>query len=367
MRDLVVRGLGDTEFQKLLKRKAADGFGERPFKDWLQALAADVTLDESVSERFHRSTREKLFDLWMGNFAQNLGLMQRPDARALPELQLEWQAPAAPPAGPALVIGGGPSLRQHRHLELLAESAVPGLLLIATDRILVPLLRLGVVPDLVVSIDGDHEIIGRYVNDPVLDAHGAKLRVAMASTSAPPVAERFLRAGATLFWFNPLFDDPRRRDSLSTVQRVMTRSDRWPAGLPAVSCGGHAGATCWVLAHALLKRSPIALIGLDLGYPADYPIERTQCYAAIRELVGDDPAAIRAYFTEIENPDLGQPALLDVMFAEFRAHFLEMAGRVPPWVETVNCTQGGSLFGPGITTRPLAEFLQLAAAKGSPR
>jgi hypothetical protein len=357
VKDLVVKGLPDADFQKLRKRKAADGFGERSWKEWLQSLAAGVSLDESLTERFQRSTRDKLFDLWMGNFAANLALIRRPDARGLADLVTDLQVPAAPPAGPAVVIGAGPSLREHRHLERLAESCPPGVALIATDRALVPMLRLGLVPDLLVSIDGDHEIIARYVDDPVVDGHGAKLRVAIATTGAPPVAERLQRAGATLYWFNPLFDDYRRADSMSGFLRAMTRSTRWPAGLPSVSCGGHAGATCWVLGHALLRRSPIALIGLNLGYPADYPIERTQCYGAIRDLVGDDPAAIRAYFTEIYNPDLGQPALVDVMFAEFRAHFLELLQRVPAWVQTFNCTEGGALFGPGITTLPLRDFL----------
>ncbi len=365
MKDLVVRGLSETEFAKLLKRKASDGCGDKSFKEWIQTLVADVSLDESVSERFHRSTRDKLFDLWMRNFAANLVLMQRSEARALPDLLLDLAVPSAAPAGPALVVGGGPSLREHRHLEMLAESPVSGLMLIATERILPHLLRLGVVPDLTISIDGDHDVMLRYVSDPIVDEHGAKLRVAMASTGAPPVAERFLRAGATIYWFNPLFDDYRRSDSLGATQRAMTRSARWPNGLPAVSCGGHAGATCWVLGHALLKRSPVGLIGIDLGYPAEYPIERTQCYAQIRELVGDDSDAIRGYFTRIWNPDLGQEALLDVMFAEYRRHFLELVGRVPAWVETVNCTQGGSLFGPGITTRPLAEFLELAAKRNA--
>lgn len=360
MKEIIAKGFSDGEFARLLKRKDADGFGDRSWKEWLQGLAADIPLDDSVSDRFHRSTRDKLFDLWMGNFASNLPYVRRDDGRALADLALDLGGPATPPAGPALVVGGGPSLREHRHLELLAESCPPGVLVIATDRILVPLLRLGVVPDLVVSIDGDHEIIASYVNDPIVDEHGPKLRIAVATIGSPPAVERFQRAGATLYWFNPLLDDYRRQDSVTAMQRSMTRSSRWPNGLPAVSCGGHAGATCWVLAHALLKRSPIALIGLDLGYPADYPIERTQCFSAIRALTGDDPEATRAYFTEIYNPDLGRPALLDVMFAEFRRHFLELVERVPAWVRTYNCTEGGSLFGPRITTLPLREFLSLA-------
>ena len=363
MKDFVVRGLSDSDFRKLQKRKEDDGFGGCSWKEWLERLVVDVALEESLSDRFHRATREKLSDLWLANFARNLPLIMGPDARALGDLLLDLQVPATPPAGPALVIGGGPSLREHRHLEMLAESCPPGLMLIATDRILIPLLRLGVIPDLVVSIDGDHEVIARFVDDPMVDQHGAKLRVAMASMGAPPVAERFARAGATLYWFHPLFDDPRRQGSLTALQRGMTRNARWPQGLPAVSCGGHAGATGWVLAHALLRRSPIGLIGLDLGYPLGYPLERTQCYPVISELTGGDPEAARAYFTEIYNPDLGQPALLDVMFAEFRRHFLEMLARVPPWVRTCNCTQGGSLFGPGITTLPLARFLEHVASK----
>lgn len=360
MKDLVVKGFSDPEFAKLQRKKAEDGFGDRSWKEWLQALVADVALEDSVSERFHHSTREKLFDLWMANFAANLAAMARPEGRALPQLQQELGVPERPPAGPALVVGGGPSLRVHRHLELLADSRPAGLLLIATERILVPLLRLGVVPDLVVSIDGDHEVIGRFVNDPVVDEHGPDLRVAMATTGAPPVAERFLKAGATIYWFNPLFDDYRRRDSVTAVQRAMTRSARWPQGVPSVSCGGHAGATAWVLAHALLKRGPVGLIGLDLGYPVGYPLEKTQCYPVIRELTGGDPDAMRAYFTEIYNPDLRRPALLDVMFAEFRRHFLELVGRAPAWAETCNCTEGGSLFGPGIRTLTLREFLARA-------
>jgi hypothetical protein len=281
----------------------------------------------------------------------------------------------------AIVVGAGPSLHRRRSLERLRASGFAGTI-VAADGALGACLRAGVVPHVVVSVDPHPERIVRWFGDPALqaapaddyfrrqemdpvqsldelsanralvelvDAYGPKIKVAAATSAAPAVVERCEQAGMDLYWWNPMYDDYDKPDSLSRRLWEMN-------GLPCLNGGGNVGTAAWVLTHAVLGRRRIGLIGIDLGYAPGTEYEKTQYYPELRDLLGE---RFREAFIHTENPVTGETWFSDPAYHWFRDVFLEMVRDADG--QTVNCTEGGLLFGPGITTASLDTFLATAA------
>ncbi|HET8576529.1 MAG TPA: 6-hydroxymethylpterin diphosphokinase MptE-like protein [Methylomirabilota bacterium] len=277
----------------------------------------------------------------------------------------------------ALVVGAGPSLHRRRSLERLKASGFTGTI-VAADGALGACLRAGVVPHIVVSVDPHPERIVRWFGDPALteagaddyfrrqemdpahhgdevaanralvelvDAHAPRIKVAVATSAAPAVVDRCEKAGMALYWWNPMYDDYDRPGSVS--RRLFEMN-----GLPCLNGGGNVGTAAWVLAHAVLKKRRVGLIGMDLSYAPGTPYEKTQYYPELVELLG---ARHPEAFVHVTNPYLGETWFSDPAYYWFREVFLEMAAEAP--CETYNCTEGGLLFGPGIATVRLEEFL----------
>jgi hypothetical protein len=151
------------------------------------------------------------------------------------------------------------------------------------------------------------------------------------------------------YWWNPMYDDYERPESL-------TRRIHELNGLPCVNAGGNVGTACWVLAHAVLRKKRIGLVGMDFGYYADTPYFRTQYYKEILDLVGSD--RLDEVFVRIRNPYLNEEFYTDPAYLWYRDSFIEMAQDA--YCDTYNCTEGGILFDPRIKWTTLSEFLSMA-------
>lgn len=278
----------------------------------------------------------------------------------------------------ALVVAAGPSLRRRRSLERLRTSGFRGTI-VAADGALGACLRAGVVPHVVVSVDPHAGRIVRWFGDPSLTSmpaddyfrrqemdaahaedelganralvelvnrHGPGIRAAVSTSAAPEVTARCEQAGMALYWWNPMYDDYEAADSLSRRLHRMN-------GLPCINGGGNVGTAAWVLAHAVLGKRRVGIVGMDFSYTPDTPYEKTQYYPELVELFGD---GFKDAFIHMENPALGETWFTDPAYYWYREVFLQMAGEAG--CETYNCTEGGLLFGPGVRTIPLEEFVQ---------
>ena len=284
----------------------------------------------------------------------------------------------------AIVVGAGPSLRRRRSLERLHDAGFAGTV-VAADGALGACLRAGVVPHVVVSVDPHPERIVRWFGDPALtappiddyfrrqemdpvhhedelranralvelvNAYGPKIKVAAATSAAPAVVERCEQAAMEIYWWNPMYDDYEKPDSLSRRLRELN-------GLPCLNGGGNVGTAAWVLAHAVLGKRRIGLIGMDFGYAPGTPHEQTQYYPELRELLGDRFADA---YTQIPNPHVGETWFCDPAYLWFRNVLLGMAREADG--ETFNCTEGGILFGNGVAFVTLDEFLARTDGQG---
>lgn len=283
----------------------------------------------------------------------------------------------------ALVIAAGPSIHRVDTVAMIRESGFKGLK-IATESSMAWCLRNGIVPDVVVTVDPHPDRIVRWFGDPELtqehidrddyysrqemdpefcreqlrvnaqlidlvNRHGPRIKIAMSTSASQAVVRRAKEAGMEIFWWNPFYDDPALPDSVTRQAYTLNR-------LPCINAGGNVGTACWVLAHAILGKSRIGLLGVDFGYYDDTTYRQTQYYTEIKELAGDEEG-VAAFFSHIHNPYVRRDFFTDPAYLWYRDIFLEMAEEAQiAGVKTYNCTGGGILFGPGIIFADLKTF-----------
>lgn len=282
------------------------------------------------------------------------------------------------PKGPksAIVIAAGPSLHRKNPVRTILKNRYQGEV-IAVDGALAYCLRNGLVPDYVVTLDPHPTRVCRWFGDPELESrpdddyfrrqemdpylgideyarnrelidlvnrHGPKIRAIISTSVAPAVTRRCLEAGMQLYWWNPIFDDV--EDPESMTQRVYRLNK-----VPCMVSGGNVGSAAWIFAHQVLRKKEVALVGMDLSYTPDTPIEKTQYSKEIRDLFGERATDA---FIRVHNPYLKETWYSDPAYYWYRQTFLQMAREAD--CVTFNCTEGGILFGKPIRFVPLLEF-----------
>ena len=111
-----------------------------------------------------------------------------------------------------------------------------------------------------------------------------------------------------------------------------------------MSLGGNAGTASWIIAHALLRRGNIALIGIDLGYPADMPLEQTIYYNRMLQQTNGNTISLQALYKTIHNPFFNTDSTIDPVFEYYRMGFLSLMKECPDWVNTTQCSKGTLFF-----------------------
>ena len=334
-----------------------------------------MELGRRIASRLTEATFERVAAVGLANAERN--------QRVIRHSILELAEASLGEGNSAVVVAAGPSLHRRRSLERLKASAFTGTI-VAVDGALGACLRHGVTPHVVVTVDPHAERIVRWFGDPMLvapprddyfrrqemdpahahdeimanrvlielvDRCGPGMKVAIATSAAPAVVDRCEKAGMTLYWRNPMYDDYDRPGSLSRRLHAMN-------GLPCLNGGGNVGTAAWVVTHAVLGKTRVGLLGMDFGYVPGTPYARTQYYPELRELLGDGFAEA---FIHVENPFVSETWLTDPAYYWFRDVFLEMAGAAG--CETFNCTEGGILFGANV---PMAALETFVAGGGRP-
>lgn len=278
----------------------------------------------------------------------------------------------------AMVMSAGPSLHRKDPVKLLLEYGFSGPV-ITVDSSMGYCLRNGLVPDYVVMVDPHHsrtirwfgdkaleqreedEYFQRQELDPVMhqnslaynrelvglvDRYGPQIKAIISTSAHPAVTERCLEAGMELFWWNPMFDDYEKPDSLSRQVFQLNR-------VPCMVTGANVGTSAYVFAAGVLKAKNVVLTGMDFGYPPGNPLRNTQYYTELLKLFGD---RIEDCYIDVYNPHIRETWYTDPTYYWFRQGFLEL-GKLAPCT-TYNCTEGGILFGQGIKVMKLRQFLK---------
>ena len=297
-----------------------------------------------------------MMDLWMHNFSRNINdILEGNSVKLLNSVDVKNSNNSA------IVIGAGPSVREKNHLEQLVKSNFTGAI-ICTDRMLIPCLQQGITPErfpdfFVVTIDPVDKI-AKFYDDPVVKQYGKKIRVILSTCAAPLVIDKCKENDLKMYFVHPLIDDYRKPSSVNKTMNLMSKSEKNPKGFPGIQTGGNVGSSCWVFAWAILGRSPVGLIGINFGYLDEAKISETQHFKELSKTVNGDEKTTESLYKRIFNPHLGFNVLVDPVFDFYREAFCDLVTRTPSWLETVNATEGGSLFNDRIIQMTFEEFLK---------
>lgn len=302
---------------------------------------------------------EKFYDDWVRNFALNLeSIWNDSSAKDLMPTSDSY----CDERHSAIVIGRGPSVKKHKHLELIANSGYKGSI-VCCDGAFITALEAGVTPDkfpnyYVVTIDSRSEI-RNYYDSKIVDKFGSKIKGIFSVVVKPDTVDRARQAGIKIHWIHPLFDYEEGKKSFNQISALMVRAKNHPHGLPALQTGGNVGTSSWFVGWKILKCSTVALIGINHGWNEDDPWELIMTHGNMFPLIEMDKnsATFKKLFPKVFNPDFNCTCVLDPIFKYYSDGLKEFILRSPDRINTVNATEGGSIFGPRIKCQTLQNFL----------
>lgn len=286
-----------------------------------------------------------------------------------------------PKAQSGIVISAGPSVRRKKSIQKIVRAGYQGTVIV-TDGSYIACLKAGLIPDFVVTLDphptrmvrwfGDHEFEKHTADDDyytrqdldiefrknslkqnkehinLVNKYGHLSKAIVGSTAPHNLVRRLKEARFDMYWWNPLVDDPTQPDSLTRKLYNINK-------LPCMNTGGTVGTAAWVFANSILKLPLVGLVGMDFGYYADTPIEKTQTYYELIAHFGGKEN-LRDCFIEYEFPLTKERFYTDPTYFWYRRNFLELFRKST--TKTFNCTEGGTLVGEDLPSLTLESFLK---------
>lgn len=367
MTDFLEFSINEITYEILAKEKKKDRFEEKSWDNWFQyrfSLHSKIhNTHEKIDDLIPKALYENQFDMWVTNFALNLNNIWKENSARILDPTINTKNTET--KNSAIVIGRGPSLKKHNHLEILAKSDYRGSI-ICTDGILIKALEAGVTPDkfpkfYVVTIDGDDEIIRSFYDSEIVDLLGSKINAIFSTLAHPSVVNRARKAGMTIHWLHTLFDYHEGKKSFNRLAGLMVRAKKNSTGLPAIQTGGNVGTSSWFIAWQILKCNTIALIGINHGWEEDDPSDLIMSHGNAFDppKINKESENFKKLFPKIYNPEFNTFCILDPVFQYYSSALKEFISRSPPTVNTINATEGGCIFGDRITCLKFEKFLKL--------
>lgn len=362
--------INETTLKKLFSLKENDGFSNKSWDEWFEHLLSQSVKKisqseiESIMEKIHYES----FDEWVKNFALNLSnIWKESSARDLdPTPNLKSYTDNS-----AIVIGRGPSLKKHGHLELIANSDYTGSI-VCCDGALTNALKAGVTPEkfpkyYVVTVD-PYPLARKFYDDPIVDKYGKKIQGIFSTISNPTVVERARQSGIKIHWLHSLFDYSEGKKSFNSISALMVRSNTHLDGLPAIQTGGNVGTSSWFISWQILKNSTVTLAGINHGWEEDDSWETIITHGRkndprvfgneISVEVDKNSPTFKELFKKVYNPEFKCYCILDPLFQFYSEALKEFISRSPSWLTTINATEGGSIFGDRIKCMTMKNFLE---------
>tara|TARA_B110000438_G_scaffold201351_1_gene192839 strand:+ start:50 stop:1039 length:990 start_codon:yes stop_codon:yes gene_type:complete len=316
-------------------------------------------LQDSI-ELIMKETHYENFDEWVANFSLNLSnIWNEKSAKSLQpldnrNLQNEKNS--------AIVIGRGPSIKKNNHLKLLANSDYQGTI-ICCDGKLSDALKAGVTPDkfdkfFVTTIDPYKDIKEHYDHE-IIDTYGSKIKGIFTVIANPNAVERARQSGIQIHWMHSLFDYNEGKKSFNNLSALMIRAKNNIHRLPAIQTGGNVGTSSWFVAWQILRCTTVALIGINHGWEESDSWETIISHGNILDIKNTDrnSPSFKKLFKKVYNPDFNCDCILDPVFQFYSEALKEFISRSPKWVNTINATEGGSIFGKRIKSMKFTDFL----------
>jgi hypothetical protein len=358
--------IDESTLERLIKLKKDSGFDNKSWDEWFNFVFTDFPATQTTIEKVMEKLHYESFDDWVKNFAVNLNsIWEEPSARVLDKSGL-----ASFSENSAIVIGRGPSVKKHKHLEIIANSDYKGCI-VCGDGSLISALRAGITPDkfpkfYVLTIDPLERQRMLY-DDPIVDKYGKTINGIFSVVSHPSAVSRARQAGIKIHWVHSLFDYNEGKKSFNQLSATMVRAKNHKDGLPAIQTGGNVGTAAWFVAWQILKCRTVALVGINHGWEEDDPWEKIIAHGRTEDpkMYGDNilvnvdknSPSFAKLFKKIYNPEFNCYCIVDPLFQFYSNALKEFIARSPEWITTINATEGGSIFGERIKCMRLQQFL----------
>ena len=295
------------------------------------------------------------YDVWIKNFSLNLSnIWNETSSKDLSKYSSKQN-------NTAIVIGRGPSIDEHKHLQLLSNSNFSGSI-VCCDGKLIDTLKAGVTPEkfpnfYVVNIDpGSHT--AKLFEHPLISEFGSKIKGIFTTIANPITVEQARKSGIKIHWMHSLFDYDAGKKSFNYISSIMVRSKNHVNGLPAIQTGGNVGTSSWFVSWKILQCTKVVLIGMNHGWNEDTPMDIiTKHGVSFARSYDESSPSFKRLFPKIYNPELKKCCILDPIFQYYREAMLEFISRSPSWLQTINATEGGSLFGNRLLSMKFSDFL----------
>jgi hypothetical protein len=347
--------LSEKIFLRLKKARKKDGFSGENWDEWFESLLnnnfeKENKMDLIVQKFFY----ENDFEQWIKSFAINLkSIWEESSAKEISKSSLTEES--------IIIIGAGPSLKKHNHLEILAKSNFKGSI-ICTDRSLIPALKAGVTPEkfpnfYVLTIDA-YPAIEKYYDDDIVNLYGNSIKGIFSVLTYPSVVNRARKAGVNIHWVHTLFDYNEGKKSFNQISALMIRACNESHKLPAIQTGGNVGTSAWFVGWKILKCKNVCLIGINHGWEEEDSIEKIISHGNAGKEVELDKKSekFKNLFPKKFNPEFQTHYIMDPIFQYYSSTFKEFISRTDD-LNTINATEGGSIFGDKITCMKFSEFL----------
>lgn len=357
MSDEISIKINSDTFQKIKRIKEEMDFGEKNWDEWFNEIfIIEEESDKDAVERIIRTNaQEYWYEDWVRNFALNLKNIW--NGKNVKELSQNTTSKSCS----GLVIGRGPSIRKHNHLELLSTSKFKGPI-ICSDAGLPSVLEAGVTPEkydlYVLTIDAQEIQKYGYEHD-LSKKYGNGIKCILSTTSHPKVFEAVKNAGMDIYWVHTLTDYNSNKNSFNRIQGIMTKALDNEKRIPAIQTGGNVGTAAWILAWSILKCSHVGMIGIDHGYDANTPWNEIYIHGGHpfpKDTDQNSEAFKRAYPT-IFNSGFNCYCKQDPLFVYYSNALKDFIHSAKDKVNTINVTEGGSIFGENIECITFKEFL----------
>jgi len=298
-----------------------------------QALKLPPEIDNCMTVDVN--TLHNLLPSWMDNTRENFDAIKNGlNIRDIPRAHSS-----------AIIIGAGPSLYRHNHLQLLSESTVADCLVFVVDRVLKDCLDAGIVPDYVLFLDGSDKVL-QYIDHDAIDDHIDEIDAIMCITTHPSVVKRWK---GKIHWFSNSIDGD-IAPNISYLLHLLTRTTE-------MTTAGHVTSLGWSVAYTIGCRE-IVLIGTDLSYTIDTPMEETWYYDRYKKAHNGDIDKIKKHYKTYHHTFFGTDCYFDPVFESYiDSSMIHFQAAEASGCKIINCTEGGAIEGRGVVCMRFAEWL----------
>lgn len=283
----------------------------------------------NMGECIARNTLREKLAMWADNIKQNTTVIDDSmDVINLKEIKDTH----------VLIIGNGQSYKDHLDDIKQFHGVV-----MCCEINLIPLLKAGIIPDYIMSLDGD-DLLCKHLEDPIVEEYADQITAVFSTTVHPGIIERW---PGKIAFITPWLDDVDELKSVTKVMQMFTKKT-------IMRTGGNVGSFMWFVA-AFLEPKSIAMIGLDFSYVLEHTpyLHNTQAWEWLKYHSKEE---ILKHYCRKTTP-AGVEVITETAFDTMAGGLISWI-RSKPEIRTIQLSECSIVTGDGIELMSFEKYLE---------